>query len=195
MKEPILAEALQMFVQICQHRGMPREDIVSADQSRHGWVFARGVGEGWSFTLGAGAARRFAVDTEGSLYNATRTWGLRKVPSWYRIRDDREHLHKRAWARRRRLCPAVGPAGNFYAARTAPRRLIVCEVLDDAFEHFIPELFVAVLNRARRDQMVAALPDLVPAWYFPQGPCSSCVVERPLGIHCEPPSSVGTQCE
>ena len=92
MKEPILAEALQMFVQICQHRGMPREDIVSADQSRHGWVFARGVGEGWSFTLGAGAARRFAVDTEGSLYNATRTWALRKVPSWYQIREGGHHL-------------------------------------------------------------------------------------------------------
>ena len=92
MKDPVLAEALQMFVQVCRRRQIPREDIVSADQSRHPWVFARGVGEGWSFTLGVDAARRFAVDTEGLLYNATRTWVLRKVPSWYQIREGGHHL-------------------------------------------------------------------------------------------------------
>lgn len=92
MEDPVLAEALQTFVRVCRRRQLPREDIVSADQSMHPWVFAGGVGEGWSFTLEADAARRFAVDTEGLLYNATRTWVLRKVPSWYQIREGGHHL-------------------------------------------------------------------------------------------------------
>ncbi|MHA7224344.1 hypothetical protein ACX80S_18895 [Arthrobacter sp. RHLT1-20] len=92
MEDPVLAEAIQMFVQVCRHRHVPREDILSADQSRHPWVFAGGLGEGWSFTLGADAVRRFAVDTEGLLYSATRTWVLRKVPSWYQVRQGGYHL-------------------------------------------------------------------------------------------------------
>ena len=92
MEDPILGEALQMFVQVCRHRKIPREDILSADQSRHPWAFAGGLGEGWSFTLGADAARRFAADTEGVLYSATRTWVLRKVPSYYQIREGGHHL-------------------------------------------------------------------------------------------------------
>jgi hypothetical protein len=92
MEDPILSEALQMFVQICRHRRVPTQDIVSADRSRHPWVFVGGVGEGWSFTVGADATRRFAVDTEGLLYNATRTWVLRKVPDWYQIREGGHHL-------------------------------------------------------------------------------------------------------
>lgn len=92
MEDPVLAEALQMFVQICRHRQIPTEDIISADQSRHPWAFAGGAGPGWSFTMGADAARRFAADTEGLLYNATRTWVLRKVPSWYQIREGGHHL-------------------------------------------------------------------------------------------------------
>ena len=92
MMDLVLAEALQLFVQACSHRQIAREDIVSADQSRQPWVFAGGVGEGWSFTMGSSATCRLVVDTEGSLYHATRTWVLRQVPSWYQVRAGSYHL-------------------------------------------------------------------------------------------------------
>ena len=92
MEDPVLADALQVFVQVCRNRKIEREDIVSADQSRHPWVFTAGVGEGWSFTLGTDATRRFVVDTKGTLYNATRTWVLRKVPTWYQVREGGYHM-------------------------------------------------------------------------------------------------------
>ncbi|MEA3549226.1 hypothetical protein [Pseudarthrobacter sp. C1] len=92
MEDPVLADALQVFVQVCRNRKIEREDIVSADQTRHPWVFTAGVGEGWSFTLGTDATRRFVVDTKGTLYNATRTWVLRKVPTWYQVREGGYHM-------------------------------------------------------------------------------------------------------
>lgn len=92
MKDPVLDEALQLFVYLCRDRRIGTEVIVSADQFRHPWVFTGVFGEGWSVEVGADPIQRFVVDAEGTLHHAARTWTLRKVPREFQVPEGDHHL-------------------------------------------------------------------------------------------------------
>ena len=91
-EDPILAEALHVFVEICRLRQIDPEYIFCADRTRHPWVFQSAIAERWSIVLGSDPLRRYAIDATGALHHATRTWTLRKVETWFQVPEGTHHL-------------------------------------------------------------------------------------------------------
>lgn len=87
-----LAEGLYLFVQACQDRGVHPEDILTASQHRGRWIFNGCVSQGWTVEIGEYPQRRYAVDTDGELHRATRTWRMSRVPRVHKIRRTSHYL-------------------------------------------------------------------------------------------------------
>jgi hypothetical protein len=75
------AEAVFTFIEVCRQRRYAPEPILRADLSTVPGVYTGEVGLGWAFRLQR-TEDLLAVGEDGTLHRATRTWRLRRKPSW-----------------------------------------------------------------------------------------------------------------
>ncbi len=79
--DAVFAEAVFTFIEVCRQRRYVPEPILRADLRTVPGVYTGEIGLGWAFRLQK-TEELLAVGEDGKLHRATRTWRLRRKPSW-----------------------------------------------------------------------------------------------------------------